>query len=163
MNKQPVFGTRSGFALVVIGLLLPFVFLPLCSGWIRGDGIPTNISRMVIPLKERKDAPVFRLLKKGEEDASKQRIQFEETGLFMEFDMNAPMQEIRRAVKARFPENKVLPGDPDSGTVRYEGWSVREAVAFPFRYLLAIGIVLELIGLWLVRRGVNARVSTGMN
>ena len=106
---------------------------------------------------------MFRLLKKGEESASKQRVQFEETGLFLEFDMDTPLQDIRRAVKTRFPDNKLLPGDPDSGTVRYEGWSVREAVVFPFRYLLAVGILLELLGFWLVRRGIKTQTSARMN
>ena len=157
MSKHSVFAGRSGFILVLAGVLLPFLFLPFSSGWVNGDGIPANISRMYVPLKEKREGPVFRFLKKGEEDASRQRIQFEETGVFMEFENNTSVQEIRRAVKTRFPENKLLPDDPDSGTFRYECWSVIPGLAFPFRYLLAIGIVLELLGLWLVRRGVRAQ------
>jgi len=135
-----------GLAFILSGLMAPWAFFPFSSGRIPQEGLAQNIRHAFFPLRDSNTVAVFEVVKKGEENTSAQVVQFEDTQLFMEFGKTATITEIGHAVKARFPEDKRLQGDPDSGRIRFDGWKVKRAVIVPFLYAIASGLLLALFG-----------------
>ncbi|HAO98532.1 MAG TPA: hypothetical protein DCQ83_00650 [Fibrobacteres bacterium] len=98
---------------------------------------------------EEREVPVFQIVEKGQENPAAQVIQFEDTQLFMEFPTSAGIQEIQKVVQTRFPENKLLPGDPNPGRIRFEKWDKVSKRIFPLYYALISGLLIFSIGFYL--------------
>ena len=144
---SPRSSIRKSLALILIGLALPLASLPFSTGCVAGDGFFKNMNHLYIRISKKKETPVFQVVKKGEENPAAQVVQFEDTQLFMEFSNTATIADIGRIVKARFPDNTLHAGDPQSGRIRFEGWDIHEAVTLPFRYIVIAGLFFVLLGL----------------
>ena len=144
-------------AFVVAGILIPCALLPFSTGRIKSETLFENVKHSYISLRENNKQPVFEVVKKGEEKTASQTqlVQFETTQLFMEFPSSTKILELQAVVRARFPDNKLLPDDPDSCHIRFKGWSGHDALALPFRYVVVAGLFLMLAGsalMYLIRK-----------
>lgn len=149
--------TRLGLALVVIGIFVPLLGLPLAVGGGAGN-LVEDFRLMHIALRQRKEVPVFRETREANKGSDATVVQYGDTGLVLEFGPEVSKAEIERAIQTRFPNDHLLPTDPQSGRLRFLGWStVREALVLPIRYLVVAGLLLSLAGaLVVILRGAPA-------
>ena len=146
--------TRLGVLLVLISLCLTLAAISISSGYRPLEGILPNLNHLQVQLREAERTPYFSSVSSTNEDLNANVVRISNRNgheIAVEFPSSMTMDQMKEILDAGWKDGSPLASATNEQRFRFVEWhTVKQAIAFPFRWVLATSIVLFSCGVALI-------------